>query len=474
VLSRFHLCEFTPVAMFTKPQKFVCVALACASVGQAVRRDFRVDRPAAVVDGLSALLQKHVSPAGVESAMQILQKAQKAVAGITPGAKDAMNAALESVITEIEQNVQSKIIQQFGETQVAIDAALSSLSTTTDVLVRSKATADTADNTFVACRETEKSRLQALESAQAALVAAREAKVAPCAEQDAAAPYSKAFAEEDLVFECDISVAGNCDGPLAAFEQQVEGLLSELETDVTAKTQIYTDAKGRCDSAKAAIVAAEGAQAQATAEFQNQREQCLRDHENRQVNLCVFGLDLTGKCSSRSAFEALNAQIDGSTNIRSESERTAEWEATSVTMCMLQLIVAADDLVNVNLNEQSIEGCSREVNYGRDVGVLDRKVSEFNAQVTADRFTCSETEIPFSGFNWVVPVATEDTVVTSSQYNKVAFSVPVNTRDGAKFDFCVVEGQTCGFFVCPFGKVIDASRTCALSTGCTAAECCPQ
>jgi len=421
--------------MFSKP--IICVALACAGVGHAVRRDFKMDRPAGVVEGLSALIQKHASPSGVQSAMQILQKAQKAVQGITPGAKDAMNVALNSVISEIESNVETKIQQNFEATQTAINAAAGRLTDTTNTAVAAHAAAVTADEVLVACYGTEQSKLAAVESAEASLAAAREAKIQPCAEQDAAAPYSKEFAEQDLVFECDISTTGNCDGPLEAFEQRIQGLLTELQSDVNEKTAIFTEAKGRCDAAKAAIVAAEAALDNAVNVYIDQREQCMRDHEERQVRACVFGADLASKCVSRSDFEALDVEIDGAGNPHSESDRMSEWEATATTKCMLQRIVQSADLVNANINEESLASCAGEVNYVRDVGTLDRKASDFAALTTAEKFTCAESEIELSGFLWAVPAITEDGArPASSQFHKDAFKEPVSAKNDAKFSFC--------------------------------------
>jgi hypothetical protein len=422
-----------------RPMKFLCTVLASATLSQAIRRDFKMDRtPINVVDGISALMQKHATTKGAKSAMQILEKAQKAMVGITPGAKGAMDTALQGVITDIEANVETMIREQHTSTQGALDTALQALSTATDTALEAKTLANSADNAFVACIETEKGRLAAVEGAQASLVAAQEAKIQPCADQDAAAPYSKEFSENDLVFECDISIRGNCDGPLADFTGRVNSLLTGLEADVSSATGVYTAAKGRCDSAKAAIVAAQGALVQAQGDFSTQRQQCMQSHESRQVSLCMFGMDLSAKCDSASAFKALEAQIDGSGSIHSEPDRMAEWTSTEVTKCMLRIIIDADDLANVNLDESSLATCAQAVDYVGSVGSVDRKAGDFAVETGPDRFTCTETQISFSGFSWSVPVATEDTVVQSSQYEKQQFAVPVNTGSGAKFEFCAV------------------------------------
>jgi len=420
--------------------KFLCTILASASLSQAVRRDFKMDRnPINVVDGISVLMQNHAATNGAKSSMQILQKAQKAIAGLTPGAKRAMDAALQAVITDIETNVETLIRQQHVATQGALDSALQALSTATDVALGAKTLADSADSAFVTCIETEKGRLAAVEGAQATLVAAQDAKVQPCAEQDAAAPYSKEFSENDLVFECDISIQGNCDGPLEAFTERVNGLLTGLENDVTDATRVYTAAKGRCDSAKAAIVAAQAALVQAQDEFQTQRTQCMESHESRQVSLCMFGMDLSTKCGSARGFKSLEAEIDASNSgIHSEPDRMAEWASTEVTKCMLQEIINADDLANVNMDESTLAACEQKVDYAGSVGTIDRKSGDYNRLTGPDRFTCSEAEISFSGFSWSVPVATEDGVGQSSEYVKQQFAVPVNTGSGAKFEFCAV------------------------------------
>jgi len=204
--------------------------------------------------------------------------------------------------------------------------------------------------------------------------------------------------------------------------------------------QLYTEAKNRCDAAKSAIVVAEDVEAQARQEFQSQRAQCMQDHESRQVSICVFGRDLTSKCSSKVAFEELDAEIDGANTPRSESDRQAEFEATSITKCMLQAVVDTDCLADVNLSAETLDACRSAVNYVESVGVLQGKEQEFAALTTPEKFTCDEIAISFSGFKWVVPESTEDTVVTSSQYEKIEFNVPVSEAGGSKFDFCTVQG----------------------------------
>lgn len=457
--------------MFAKP--FVRVALACACLSQAVRRDFKVDRPAGVVEGVSVLIQKHAAPAAVQSAMQILQKAKKAVQGITPGAKKAMDEALGNVIKDIEDTVQFKIVADHNETQIAIDKRLSSLKTATEAAVAEKQLADDADKSFLSCREEEKDKLGLYETAQSVFEEAKQNQTAPCAEQIASAPYKKEFAEDNLTFECDISIAGNCDSPLAIFKTRLDGLISGLETDVSDKTDIFKAAKGRCDAAVWAFGNATEAQSDAKKAFEDQEKVCEKRRQSRQVSMCLFGIDLAGKCASKAEFETLNNQIDIVNQTHSEVDRQAEWEATAVTKCMLKLIIDAKDLAKVKIDEASVTTCNGAVDFALDVGVLDRRVEEFADLNTAENFKCTETEISFSKYIWNVPVGQPGVAVKSEQYSKETSSVPVSETNPARFEFCAVDTKTCEDYDvgCTFGKVVK-KNPCMLSTGCTASECC--
>jgi len=69
--------------------------------------------------------------------------------------------------------------------------------------------------------------------------------------------------------------------------------------------------------------------------------------------------DLSAKCDSSRGFKELEAQIDGSGSVRPEPDRMAEWVSTEVTKCMLQIVIDAEDLANVALDESSLATCEQ-------------------------------------------------------------------------------------------------------------------
>jgi len=326
----------------------LCV-LGLVDSGLAVRQNLAVERKSkvtSVVGIVGALLQARNSKNVATSAALMDSLRASARSFATPGAIDALNDALTTVISDLEANVETKIKAGFSDTQASIETHISDLTTATSAAVAQKGVADASDATWFSCVGDEKSKLEAVEAAEAALAAAQ-----------------------------------------------------------------------------AALAAANAA-------YNEQKETCLENHETRQLAICQFGTDLQQKCSDVFAYNSLMAEVDQiNGGVHSQPDRESEWQTTQVTKCMLGEIIAGHDISDTILTT-----CEDNVNFGTQVGVLDRKQSDFAAQTTADKFTCAEETITFNdGTTWETPTGQDP---HSSDYVVVPFAPQVDVLTPPAFSFC--------------------------------------
>jgi len=448
----------------------LCVAIACSTCVRGVRRDYKVDKPSVLVEGVGALLQEDAKYRNNRQMMDILDKASRAVSDITPGAKVAMNDALNSVITEITGKVESQIHEGHSATNAAIARAVEHLSTTTKTAVETKTEADNADTSLVTCMVEERDIAQNHDAAVVAEDQARQNMTTLCTDLPAA--FSHTIPPEDLVFTCDISLKGNCDADLAAFRAKINGILADLRKAVEDHTNTYNKAKGLCDSATDTHNKAVQTVADLKSSWNNKRLDCLMAHERRQVGVCVFGLNLHSKCRALDAMHDLDRKIDGTGEMESDSERRAEFETISVTVCMLKKIIEADDLTVVELNGDTINTCREGVDYDTSVGTLSRQQAQVANLTEPESFSCAETEITFSNSWWVRSPVLEGEVASAGDYSLTSpFAEEVDTAVSPMFDFCAESTQSCGKsgIEC---DMPDPKFMCHLASGCTSGECC--
>lgn len=404
---------------------FRASAALLLAFSEAARHNLNAGHPNAVsnvIERVGSLLQS-------KSQAKVLERLH-ALADITPGAIDSLNAQLESVVSQIEQDVETKIKSGFLDTQNYITSSITALTNATDTAVDRKAAADLADNTWFDCVSMEKAKREAIEAAEVALEVAENSTVAPCQLQVDRSPFAyDPTVGADWGFACD-NEAGTCDENLQNYNSTIQGMLSTLKSDISTAAAAWSEAKQACDAANADVVAKQDALATANTEWTSQRNTCLVDHENRQVAMCLFGTLLQTKCEKAAAYEALIAEVErvqGSD--KSEPDRKEEWQTVSITKCILTTIAAGNDL--------DLAACEARVNYDVDVGVLDKQAAAFADQTTADRFTCAETAITFRGETWVVP---SDAAPPSSSYYTEAFTPAVDLTLGASpFSFCSTE-----------------------------------
>ena len=90
--------------------------------------------------------------------------------------------------------------------------------------------------------------------------------------------------------------------------------------------------------------------------------------------ICSFRTSLHHKYNTASDYNTLVADIDQvNGGDRLQPDREAEWQTTQVTKCMLSEVINSGDITDLALTN-----CENDVNFALEVGVLDRKPTEFD------------------------------------------------------------------------------------------------
>jgi len=381
-----------------------------------------------VMQSIGSLLEQHG-----DSPVDLISKF-----AITPGVTTSLNEALNNVILELEQNVESKIKDGHQATQVAIDESIDQVQQKTDTAVEQKADADGKDSTWFNCVRSEQANRIAIEAAETALADSRTLETEKCQEQEDARLFDwQVPASYDFAFACDFQESGNCDQQLVNYQSQIDEMVAGLNSELNAAKEKFTVAKQGCDDAKADHVQKQSELDTAEEQWGAQRTQCLQNHEDRQISMCLFGAELQLKCAAVTSHEELVGKVDeAGTSEHSEADRRDEWDTVSLTKCMLQAVVAGGDVDTTTLT-----ACEADVDYARDVGTLDRRESKFNDLTSAEKFTCSETTITFQGQTWEI---TNDGKTSSDYKVKEDYHPEVSLVDGSlPFAFCD-SGDTTG------------------------------
>jgi len=297
-------------------------------------------------------------------------------------------------------------------------------------VVDRKSEADAADNAWFNCVRAEKAARVAIEEAEAALAQSRSDTNQPCQLQEDRGPYTWKADAEKLKFYCDIAQYGNCDEQIKNYRYQIGQMTAGLRSDVDYRKQRFTFAKQACDAAKADVIEKQDARDAAVSDYERQREECMRQHEPRQVAMCLFGVNLQKKCARFEAYKALMAQIDQVKGGEySHPDRVAEWKTTALTKCLLSKVVDGAEV-----NQAALYECEQTVNFDGDVGKLDRQYQTFTELTAAEKFTCSEEAIKFRGEIWELP---DGDAPDSSEYVTKSFLPEVSLAAGTPpFSFC--------------------------------------
>jgi len=335
---------------------------------------------------------------------------------------------LNSVIHDIEQDVEPKIKAGHAETQQAIDDGISALDLATKSAVEKKEAADTADGDWFNCVRGEKVDRETIEEAEIALENARTTETEACQLEEDRKDFSWQ-PSQTFTLSCDFEGDGTCDSQLANYKIQMDELTSGLRADTEEPVRLYVEAAEACQTAKDDHVAKQSALDSAVVQWNTKKQECLNKHESRQVSMCIFGTELQRKCGKVDAYNTILAEIDQTGGVRSHPDRVAEWTTTHMTTCMLRLVVEG-----AQIDTAGLETCESSADYAADVGTLVRREDERDALTTPDKFTCAESTITFGGETWTIPGGDAP---ASSGYVTEPYHPAVNLALGSvPFTFC--------------------------------------
>jgi len=388
-----------------------------------------------VIDSIGSLMQKHKSSASSAVDAKVLSNL-RLLASITPGQSDSLNTALTKVIADITADVDSKIINGFAGTQSSINTKISDLDLQTKVAVEKKVAADNADTVWFNCVDKERELRINIEAANAAEISSRSNSLEACqVEED-----SRGFEQSITLtkFTCDISQNQNCNEQVANYRTVVEGMVTSLTSDFEGAQKVHNDAHLACVASQDDLASKQSAHSDLQVDWNSKRSECRANHETRQVSMCTFGTSLQNKCTRKTAYDTLIAEVDMvNGGEHSQPDREQEWTTTSVTKCMLQKVIDGGAI-----DAATMDACHLDVKFATQVGVLDRQTTQYNALTTEDKFTCSETTISFAKTTqWNVP---QDAEPASEDYTRTAFSPPVDLNEMAPpFSWCAGAGPPC-------------------------------
>merc|ERR1719422_3001792 len=381
-----------------------------------------------LVERMDALYQKSREGTGKSNAHT------KAMSNLRELARVAATAGVtevfSSTVDKLRADVETKIKEAHSNTQVAINNAVIALEDATKNALALKQTADATDQTWFNCVRVENSMLESVEHADKALAKSRSAVTEPCQDQEDKAKFSWKAEEDDLAFECDISIHDNCDTQLASYRSQVNNLFEELEEDVKEAGSEYAEAKHLCERARADVVRKQSALDEAKKTWQDQRKKCQDEHTQRSEGMCTFGNSLQTKCSNAAHYTSLVAEINTvNGNNHSHPDRVEEWKMTHITKCWLSKAATGE-----TLDEAALTSCVNSVNFDDDVGTLDLKSKLVSSLTSPANFSCSEETITFTGNQWKIPTGSDP---KSTDYIIEDFAPAVSLKkDTPPFNFC--------------------------------------
>jgi len=374
------------------------------AVFDTLRKKAHTKEESRLVDRLSALIEKGQA---------------------TPGVMDDFGMAVWETTQKIDADVVPLIEKGHDDTQAAISAAVDEVEETTQTAVDKKVTADGKDKEWNDCIAQEKKDREAVEAAEGELAAAESRVKEPCDAETAAEPFSTQVTLPS--FSCDIEEQdGQCD--VSKYKETAQDMLTEAKNDQQNKKQIYDDAVALCKEAHDNVTTATAERNSAITTWSNQQDSCVQMWADRETAICDFGTALKGKCAAVDAYGVLEEQVAGSDNEHSHSDRENEYKTAQIAQCLIRGIAANPG----SLDAEDLAACEKEVIPMR---ALDWEEADFGAATVANKFTCSETAIEFTGRFWNSPGEDVEAPSSDSYEEVVSGHVePVDPRNS--FSFC--------------------------------------
>jgi len=359
------------------------------------------------------------------------QLSELARATVTPGAASSFKNSLQAVVTQIEEELETKVKSGFTETQEKIGTLFSSLDAANTAANTAQQVAMKNDKVWFECVAEEQTKRQDVEAKDADLTTSRSNQEEACQlQQDNRGFTFDGKDKYSLQFSCD-HIKGDCEAQLANWQATVlDKMVQDAKAAMSEDAAKHDALKKDCEMKKAVQVKAQSALDGATGEWAQQRKTCSTRKFQRETAVCDYGIKAQAKCTAESAFGAFvtsTGQAKGGQY--SEADRKVEWAALGTTKCMVKAVMAKslDEAVAAG----DLEACAPTVDYTKDVGALDAKAAGVAAIKKAN--ICGARDVSFfNGFQWSVPEGTEP---KSEDYTRGPFTPNIDPTSG-NFAFC--------------------------------------
>jgi len=358
-----------------------------------------------VITEVAELLQIHRDDPAVEHEVDMP----------TEDAIEMLNAALEDVIVEIEENLQVQIIASRDATQAEINKRIEDLINANTNLLNHKETADAADDEWMKCVNNEKGMAKDIEDANAALEQSSNSRNAKCQLQEDNRFFN--YQMDPVQFQCDISLSPehNCDVQWQEFQSDVEVVYETFIDEAEIAVEVHDGHALACQQAKADEKAKEARARRAIELYEEQHQRCLDHYGARQLAMCNFETKYGRKCDLVAAYLDLMAEIDTvDGGDYSHPDRVQEWTTTTMLTCLFRRIIKTSVVDTTHIDE-----CEADVNTDRLD--LERQQGRFTEFTTKPNYDCAETTITFLGETWEILASAPVPPAPSASYERAPF-----------------------------------------------------
>lgn len=374
------------------------------AVLQHLRNKAHTKAASKLVDRLSALLERGQEDPG-------------------PDSSEVFADIVGELIEETRDNFKPRIEAAHVATQTEIDNRVSAVETSSTDVQTAKSNAIEKDRDWNECIRQERIDRIAVETARRDLAQAIEDEVQPCADEEAARSFEDSITLEAVA--CDIErQGGECS--FTIYKASSQKKVTDVETHMRDKREIYDDAFKRCADARDAITTADTNLKSAISTWGAQRASCIDVGVDRTEAVCNLGAALKVKCQNVDSYRHLVDQIGERDNEWSHQDREDEYASMQVTDCLLTKSLDGSPLVagDVTTCDDSLQS----------VGDLDLKDADFNLYVSDPYYTCKEDEITLTGQHWKIPDP-EESDPPSTRYEEIfEYAEPINPYEG--FTIC--------------------------------------
>lgn len=390
----------------------------------------KIPKPSDIVEKIAVLLQEQqlkLSPT-VRTLASRADSSAKSMSGFT--------RAMYSLVSDMTTKIEEKIKRDQSQTQEKMDLLSRNHFIADKSATASKQAADQEDKASFECIAGEQSKRVGAESAVKSLTDSRSNENEACQRFADSSSFSYDGSNTRLQFTCEVG-KGDCVPAQNGLEQSLEKMKTQASRQLQAKKAAFQKLKSSCNAKKQERVQAQSALNGAESAWNSQKQVCQKLAPHREETMCVFGSNIQTKCKAESDYKLLiQASKTANSGADSQVDRIEEWKSISTAKCLVQKFILKLSATTADVNH-----CLKQVDFGKDVGYLNRREKQFEASVASN--PCGAGGIRFfNGQAWTVPSSAKP---KSSEYTRSKFA-PVISMNGNAFDFCtassVREGAT--------------------------------